>query len=431
MSRYVLKIKTMIYVQLIAFFLLNYLVSESIVPSSLLYMIDIINYLIFIYSFKHISNTIKKCKLRRCFNIWILFFIIAMIGVVLNSTNLLYVIWEYNNIFKMIIFYLNCIIFLNKKDIDNIFVLMMRIKWINFIMCLYQYFILGVSQDNLGGIFGTGTGCNAGLNVFMCIVVAYYFNGYMNNKKSLVEFTINAASSLIIASLSELKFFYIEFIIIIIIGILINKLTLKTVIVLIVSFLSINVGLDVLKNIFPDMYSSLVNIDELYKYINVNDVSVGYGISRFGMFNEVSNLFFKQSFITKLVGLGFGSCTMSSIGIFTSDFYHQYGYLNYNWFAHTMLFLQTGYLGLIVYCSFFIGLIIHTSNWKKEKDELEKIYTNFQITMLVLFIINLWYNNSSRISISYLWTICIIVVPVLTKTLKVTNISNENSKIIK
>lgn len=56
-----------------------------------------------------------------------------------------------------------------------------KIYIINFFICLVE-FGLGYSGDNIGGIFGTQSGCNGYLNLFLIVVSAIYVTEYLEKR---------------------------------------------------------------------------------------------------------------------------------------------------------------------------------------------------------------------------------------------------------
>ena len=84
--------------------------------SNLIYYIaDLLNIILFAYAMKDIQ------LLRRIRNFrWVgrtinLFFVIALLGIIFNSVSLLLAIWGTRNIFRTIMFFVSCIVLLQKR----------------------------------------------------------------------------------------------------------------------------------------------------------------------------------------------------------------------------------------------------------------------------------------------------------------------------
>ena len=128
----------------------------------------------------------------------------------------------------------------------------------------------------------------------------------------------------------------------------------------------------------------------------------GYNISRLNAFSEINTIFFHDSFLKNLFGYGFGNCEYSTINIFCSDFYKLYGFYNYRWFANQWIFLETGYAGVISFCSFFvISFIISFKNSKnivvKNKSLIET-----GIIMTIICLISFFYNSLLKADYGYI-----------------------------
>ena len=56
----------------------------------------------------------------------------------------------------------------------------------------------------------------------------------------------------------------------------------------------------------------------------------------------------------RLFGLGLGNCESSPLSFLTSPFYIANACLRYNWFTSSMIMLETGLIGTLLYLSFFV-----------------------------------------------------------------------------
>ena len=57
---------------------------------------------------------------------------------------------------------------------------------INLVLCTIEY-AMGYRGDNIGGMFGTTSGCNGYLNLFLIIIVAISMIEYLNKTRSIGE----------------------------------------------------------------------------------------------------------------------------------------------------------------------------------------------------------------------------------------------------
>ena len=166
--------KYLVYFQIFYVLFYNLLISMLGFPSSISYLTDLVTAVLFVLAFKKISKTFKKINY---FAVITLIFMYISYLVVVDISNLvspMLVFWAFRNNFRLIVFFICCVCFLDKEDINKIMKMLYKVSWINFAFVLIQHFVFGYSQDNLGGIFGTLVGCNGGLNLYCCIILTYF-----------------------------------------------------------------------------------------------------------------------------------------------------------------------------------------------------------------------------------------------------------------
>lgn len=330
----------------------------------------------------------------------ILFLCYTLIGYGLNMQSILRYIWGLRNNFRFYILFLGCCFFLKKKDIDIYLNYMDKIFWINVILCIVQYFFMGKKQDRLGGIFGVQLGSNGYMNIFLVIIIIKSILFYLNRKESISNCVVKCGTTLIIAVLAELKFFYIEFVIILIAAILITDFTWKKVWIIALGIVGVFGGIAILINLYPE-FADTFSINGLLSYATNKKGYTGKGdLNRLTAIATISGHFLKTPF-QQLLGMGLGSCETASYGFLTSPFFISYSYLNYIWLSTAFIFLEMGYVGLLFFFGFFV--IIFCIARKQLKQETEnKVYC--QITMIAAICCGLIgiYNSSLRTEAGYM-----------------------------
>lgn len=93
---------------------------------------------------------------------------------------------------------------LDISDVLEIIPKLKKIYIINFFICLVE-FGLGYSGDNIGGIFGTQSGCNGYLNLFLIVVSAIYVTEYLEKKIGLMRIMLAIVSCFFLMAIAELK----------------------------------------------------------------------------------------------------------------------------------------------------------------------------------------------------------------------------------
>ena len=189
-------------------------------PSALTYVTDIFMLPLILFLLLERSHPLKQVGAGYVSKIYILYALIIVIGLILNLVSPLLVVWGLRNGFRGAVFMIACVSFLTSADVQKIFNIMFWLQIANIAVTLYQYFVLDLSQDNLGGIFGTESGCNGYSNLFFIILLAYYTTAYFAKKTSFLKLLTVAASTILIAAIAEIKFYYFEFAIIVVLCIL-------------------------------------------------------------------------------------------------------------------------------------------------------------------------------------------------------------------
>ena len=370
-------------------------------PNTILYILDALNIVLFIYLLA--SKTKKQQFILAEYNITKYSLIVLIIGIflsdIINCVSPFLIIWAFRNSFRFLALFFSSIMVLEEEDVKSIFDLMIWIQIPNVVLTLFQYYVIGTSWDNIGGIFGTQSGCNAYSNVYFCIIVIYAITQYVNGKCTFLRLFLVCGSSLVLSTFGEIKFFYIEFVIIILICMFMTHPSLKKVSALIVSIMTFVIGMTILSAVMPDAYKFFTNFDVFMNYNNT--VLSGYNINRIGAFSHINQLFFHNSILKNMFGLGFGNCEYSSITIFNSHFHDIYGGFHYRWFSHQMWFLETGYVGIILLVLFLLSVFFWGIQ-KRNKLQCNWEWGLFANVFSLITIINLWYNNAIRVETGYL-----------------------------
>ena len=357
------------------------------------------------------SPRLKKIKHLGIFKIILAAYaFITVIGIVGNDVSMLLAVWGMRNIWRFIVYFIACILLLDKEDIDSFFEFLPKVFWINFIVALYQYFVLGYKNDFLGGIFGIEQGCNAGLMIFLNLVIAYLFSQYLCGKRKIITTVPYILIYFVLTVMSETKGNYVFFIIIFITCLISARKKPQVIILVIVGVASLYIGLNILANVLPDSVTYILNYDSAVEYLN----SDYYGFTTFTRNTqlEVTNTyFFRNNVWLYLFGYGTGACDMCSF--FASAFYVKYGYMNYRFLGVAMTTLQNGYLGLAVLFLFLAALIWTSVKIKTKTGDDYSVYKITTISYICFIIIYIFY-ASPYVDMGYwLWFICSIPIVVL------------------
>lgn len=391
--------KPLIYILMILVLFDNLLVDFFGVPSAVRYINDVIILLLLLSCIKAIRPTLQQTGTMNVVIAIVLYSLMLIPGLVINGGSLLLVLWAVRNSYRFFAFYIVCICTLDREDITGILEMLCWFQHLNLVCCLFEYFVLGKTRDYLGGIFGTSKGCNAYLNVYLCIVLSYVIFKYLREKVSTWYMLYILLSTMLIAGLAELKIVFIEIVVIMAVAMLMNRKEKRIWTMLVFGFAASIVGLLALLVVAPQHFRVLMNLKNVIGYAGSEEG--GYYLSRLHAFSNINQLFFHEDWVLNLFGMGFGNCEYSSFSFLQSSFYRAYGQYNYRWFMHQMLFLESGYMGLLSY----IGIIatVFFNAWKRcRKEQDENIMHGMTIIMCIIATISVWYNSSMRIECAYM-----------------------------
>lgn len=392
--------KALIYIELIYVLTIFFVVNSLGAPYAAIYVLDLLNTVAVLCSLKKAKLAFRNSQYGVVLGVFLAFCALLTLTDVLNAVNLPLVAWAFRNTFRLFGFFMACVAFLNMDDVERIMKLFYAFQIVNVFVSLFQFYVLGLRQDNLGGIFGSSSGCNGYSNVFFCMLLCYYALFCLSGKKPIKYLVIICCSTLVLAAMAEIKFYFFEFAIIMLIAVVVYVHKVRAFAVAALSVVALLTGLQVFASVFPDSYASLFNVKAMTDYSTKS--MAGYELSRFGAFGEINQLIFNNDPVKELFGVGFGGAEMSSsIPMLNSAFYYRWGYLNYRWFSHQMWYIETGLVGFILFVSLFAGHFIYTVRLIRRRPE-HKVLLQFVALFTLVTIANLWYNCSTRIEAGYI-----------------------------
>jgi len=336
----------------------------------------------------------------------IIFFLFVCFVYIFRYESLFYFLWGFRNNFRFYLTFFAFCIFLTKDDIDEIFSILDKVFWYNSLIVLIQYFLLGKRHDYLGGFFGVEKGCNSYLYIFLVIMTVKSIIYYLNAKSDIWNLIAVCGTSLLISAFAELKFFYLQFILVVFLAVIITDFSWRKLLLVIAGMVCVFIALQVLISIYP-YFAKLFSFDAFLESVITGGYSADNQVNRLTTIPVISERFFETE-ADNLFGLGLGNCDTSNIDILNTPFFQEYSYLKYNWFSTAMLYLETGIVGMLIYFLFFIAIFIYCIRKRKATAE-NKVYYNFTAIMATCAILTTIYNNSLRTEAGYLiyFSLCI------------------------
>lgn len=369
-------------------------------PVFIKYLLDVNAIVIFVMGLPKVYDMFRDRRFN-AFNIYIIIYMIAIVGIsLMRYTPVGRVFWAARNNFFFILFFLVAAYTIKPKDYIRIMDNVTKLQFFNIACVFYERVFLGCFGDNIGGMFGIQYGCNTFLNVYLFIINAYAIVSYVSKRFNIYMVGFVVLSSMIISVSAELKFFYIEFAVIILLMILLSRTSFRNAMVVIVTVVLLFVGVQVLSRISPESAKVLNNFEQFISY--ASETFEGQKISRMTAFAQVNDYFLRNRPKYVLFGYGFGYAESSNTFRWaTSVFSVRYGSTGYRNLSASMNLIETGYVGIIAFITIFIWMFFSAQVQKSELPKNKPMFVFVQI-IAIMVIINIWYNSAIRLEVAYL-----------------------------
>ena len=358
------RIVRLIYFELIYNLIIKYLIGNIGLPSAFNYVTDLVLIWIFL-EYLHQRNEHKHVIPKSLVLCAMLLWIVSILSYIFNIYSPLLYLWGFRNNFRFIIYAMMCATYLRKSDVNNILDILFGFFCLNIFVVTYQFFFTSYSQVSIGdfisGLFSNGSerGGNASLNWLMCILCTYAIVEYLNKKGNIKKVIVILTGSLYMASIAEIKLFFIQLIIIVVLAIAICKKSLKILVLSMVGVAGLYTALKLLYYAFPG-FTEFFTYENILTYVTR---SRGYssniystGVDRLTVFSYVFSNFLK-TLPDRLLGIGLGNADFSSYPFLTSSFYNRYGWSGYVFFSSSFVLIEMGIIGLIAYFLYFANYI--------------------------------------------------------------------------
>lgn len=288
------------------------------------------------------------------FVLWtgIFLFLTAAVQLV-QKTQVLSYLWGVRNNFRFYVAFLAAGAFLRQRDRESLFRLLEWLFWLNIPVTLVQFFVLGISGDLLGGIFGTVSGVNGHTNLFFLVVITHSILKFLEHRESAWRCLGKCAAALTVAAMAELKFFFVLFLVILLLAVLGTEVSWRKTGLVLGGSLGAMLGAVMLTRLFPRFAGWFSPAWFWRNAISVLGYTGAGDLNRLNAINGINKLFF-TAWPQRIFGFGLGSCDTSSFGFLNSSFYDTYHALHYNWMSHSFWYLEMGWTGLVFFFGFFV-----------------------------------------------------------------------------
>lgn len=405
-------------------------------PGFIAYAIDVFNCILILYILVN-----KKIKTRTVSRVGLgiisLLLVSTMIGLILVEGSPVLYIWGFRNVFRFYAYFISCVVLLDTTDVFEMIPKFKKIFYINLFVCVLELG-MGYIGDNIGGIFGTTSGCNGYLNLFMIIMSAIYVTEYLEKKINFVQVAIAIMSCFFLMAIAELKVYLFELPVIILIAMINAKFSLRKIIIIMAGIGGISIGITMLSFFFENSGIDFFTSDAIYRYMGDDGYTSAGDVSRLNAVSRLYKEFLQGNFLQELFGIGLGNASYSSFfTFFNSAFYKKYQFLHYQWFTDAMMYIETGAIGLFLFEFFYLYIFAYSRKINKyiskqyiEKDILElKIMVQVAGIVAILCIINSIYNSALSMDAGYM-AYFILAAPMIINANVRENLRYDNKKIV-
>lgn len=328
----------------------------------------------------------------------VVFFLYTLAGNMLNFQSPFYYLWGFRNLFRFYCAFFLFVFIIRERDAIHWLKLMDILFWINTLVSVVQFLMFGVYGDRLGGILGTTGGSNGfTMIIFIIVIGKSLLNAFQGEEKSLVC-AAKCGASILVAAMAEMKFYYVVFLALMVLAAMLTRFSTRKMLLLILCCLALMGGMTLLTSWFQsDGTFSWANLWEL---ATKDNYASGEDVNRLSAIPKLSRMFLIKP-QEKLFGLGLGNCDTSVYAICNTPFAQTYAYLHYNWFTAPMVFLETGWIGLVIYMGFF-GSVFFAAFRQIKAEKGNRLFCQMAIIMSVMCMILTFYNASLRMEAAYM-----------------------------
>ena len=329
------------------------------------------------------------------------FLLYTLVNYGANYQSGLYYLWGVRNNFRAYVVFFAGAAVLTSEDVEDMFRIFEKLFWINAVVTVVQYFALGLSGDFLGGLFGAQSGVNGYTNIFCAVIVARSLVLYLEKKESTAKCFAKCGTALLVAVLTELKFFFVEVLVIIAMAVLLTNFTWRKFWVVLGGILAVFVGAFTISILFPD-FAGWFSVEWL-----ISEATSEKGYTYDGDMNRlrsipiINELWLRNS-SQRLFGLGLGNCDTASVAALDTHFYKLYGQMHYGWFSYAHMYLECGWIGLVFYAGFFVLLYLYINKLRKRTTGMKQSYCRIALILTVVSMMLLVYNSSLRTEAAYI-----------------------------
>lgn len=390
-----------IWMMMMIFFFHRFIIQFG-APDEVKYLLDFLNILLFLCAIN--KKSCLNYKEKKYFFCYVLIFLLgtasALVNVVDWGWNVSYYFFDCRAIIRYIVFFYSCRVLLTNHMINKLFNWILGFHVINSIYIVYQFFTLEVATywmrgDNLNGFFGVATGGNTYVNVLIIAVTLIILNRWLKKECSLKSMLFFIGMNLAIATLIELKAYYIELLIICAFFSFpyLKRFTSKQLIIggcfICAGLITFVFLIQWLNKLYPWMKGTFTSITNIFmassSYNNTGN------IGRLSFLKDTYIQIFHKNIFDMILGVGIG--TASTSGEMTKFALTYYDKTHYSWLSSAYILVEMGIVGLSLYLYSF--MLLFQCDIKNPWNQITKISCIISVILLI-------YNETFRTEAGYI-----------------------------
>lgn len=389
------------YTMFIGFFTWNFGLTETAN-----YLPDLLILFLTVLSLYRVNSVFKMSEMKPFLLCMVLLLLVGTVSALFQQFHVGLWVWSLRNWGRMILFFCLCAINIDINELNKVLNFIIHLYDFNFLVILIQFFFLRsrYGVDQLNGLFGRNTSIL--ITVMSLITFCIVMSAFLAKQYKLKRLVITLIEINAVAIMAELRGVFVFEVVLVLAYVLanmrlsVNKFAKYTGIVAVALVIAV-VSTNWLGRIYPQ-FSNFFNIQRIIADASTKD---GYGhtgyIDRLSAIPVINRYFFDRAGIgQKLFGIGMGNGEYSSFEFLQSSFYREYGttfrYLN---FTSASLYLETGMVGLVLYCLAFLSLLLHyfaKLRRKLHQSGLSPLYENIGFGCAIICLLFVIYNNIHR-----------------------------------
>lgn len=407
-------IRTYLLIASVVILLTHNILKDILFGIPVIHLGNLICYILFVtlpfYECRHGLNDADN-RLKICIGIFAAFILWGSVSAIITGQgNVAQFLWAVRNYSRFFVIFIDCCLILGKKDLNLLYRVFNILLVLHVLITCIQFFAFGIRWDYLNGIFGRDMGGNSGLNILLvtntCIILYRLAKGKINS----YIFLMHIAWMCFNAAMAELKVYLPELLLLFVLGIILSgryKEMLKLIPGMVVIFV-LSIAL---------MYKLYPVFNGFYTITGLTDSRMtgaadyhgnGAGIGRLSQISGMMPIVYeymetvrgKSGVLGLLCGIGFGGAEYAlSLPVLNSQFYQMYKDKWYFDFTLSFVYAETGFVGIVIWISFFIYILTMAMKHYFTKD---RILGLFKIMPALMALGLMLYDVSLRNNYGYL-----------------------------